>query len=81
MTVRDADCRFPSCDRPHAWCDAHHIVHWADGGATALDNLVLLCRRHHRMVHGSRGFRVVMADGAPRFLRADGTTIDDRGPP
>ena len=81
VIVRDQTCRFPSCDRPHAWCDAHHIVHWADGGTTALDNLVLLCRRHHRLVHGSRGFRVVIADGAPRFLRADGTTIDDRGPP
>ena len=31
--------------------DAHHVKHWADGGETKLDNLVLLCRRHHRLIH------------------------------
>jgi hypothetical protein len=36
VIVRDRTCRFPGCDRPHAWCDAHHVVHWADGGTTAL---------------------------------------------
>jgi hypothetical protein len=44
VIVRDRHCRFPGCDRPHGWCDAHHAVHWADGGRTALPNLVLLCR-------------------------------------
>ncbi|MDQ4020442.1 MAG: HNH endonuclease [Actinomycetota bacterium] len=45
-------CEMPGCDRPAGWCDAHHgPSHWADGGATRIDNLVLLCRRHHRMVH------------------------------
>ncbi|MDQ6848000.1 MAG: HNH endonuclease [Candidatus Dormibacteraeota bacterium] len=53
LRLRDKGCRFPSCDRPPEWTDGHHIKHWADGGATALDNLVLLCRRHHRMVHES----------------------------
>ena len=51
LVVRDRGCRFPRCDRPPDWTDAHHIRHWADGGKTELDNLVLLCRRHHRMVH------------------------------
>src|SRR5687768_18494245 len=36
VIVRDRHCRFPGCGRPHTWCDAHHVVHWADGGATAL---------------------------------------------
>jgi hypothetical protein len=36
VIVRDRVCRFPGCDRPHTWCDAHHVVHWADGGPTAL---------------------------------------------
>jgi len=51
LVTRDGGCAAPGCDRPHRWCDAHHIVHWVDGGHTSLDNLVLLCRRHHRMVH------------------------------
>ena len=58
VIVRDRRCRFPGCDRPHTWCDAHHVVHWADGGSTALQNLLLLCRRHHRMVHDRSGFRL-----------------------
>jgi hypothetical protein len=52
---RDRRCRFPGCEL--RYCDAHHIVHWADGGTTALANLVLLCRRHHRAVH-EEGFRI-----------------------
>jgi 5-methylcytosine-specific restriction endonuclease McrA len=51
---RDRGCRYLGCDRPSSWSDAHHLVHWADGGETRLSNLVLLCRRHHRMVHEGR---------------------------
>jgi hypothetical protein len=51
LVARDKGCRFPGCDCPPAWTDAHHIKHWADGGPRTLDNLVLLCRRHHRLVH------------------------------
>jgi hypothetical protein len=58
---RDGGCRFPGCGL--RFCDAHHIKHWADGGHTRLDNLVLLCRRHHRAVH-EEGFRVEMVKGA-----------------
>ena len=47
---RDGGCRFPGCTE-HRYVDAHHIHHWADGGETALDNLVLLCRFHHRLAH------------------------------
>jgi hypothetical protein len=52
LIIRDRHCQAPGCDRPHRWCDAHHIIHWADGGPTSLDNLTLLCRRHHRAAHG-----------------------------
>ncbi|MGH2654419.1 MAG: DUF222 domain-containing protein [Actinomycetota bacterium] len=82
VIVRDRGCRFPGCDRPHSWCDAHHVVHWADGGPTALANLVLLCRRHHRMVHGRGGFRLELEDGRPAFRRPDGSVLlEDRAPP
>jgi Domain of unknown function (DUF222)/HNH endonuclease len=43
-------CRFPGCERKR-WLNAHHLVHWADGGGTNLDNLVLLCHAHHRLIH------------------------------
>jgi len=51
LTVRDGGCVFPGCDRPPAWCEAHHVRHWLHGGATDPGNLVLLCRAHHRAVH------------------------------
>lgn len=81
VIVRDRHCRFPGCDRPHTWCDAHHVVHWADGGPTALPNLVLLCRRHHRMLHQPGGFRLELEEGRPVFRRPDGSLLEDRAPP
>ena len=51
LAVRDRGCRFPGCDRPVSWTDGHHLRHWARGGETKLRNLVLLCRRHHRLAH------------------------------
>ncbi|HEY2175596.1 MAG TPA: DUF222 domain-containing protein [Mycobacteriales bacterium] len=54
LAVRDGGCRFPGCFRPPPFTDAHHIVSWLHGGATALDNLILLCRFHHRWVHERR---------------------------
>jgi hypothetical protein len=50
LQARDKGCRFPGCTHQY-FIDGHHIKHWADGGETRLDNLVLLCRRHHRLVH------------------------------
>jgi len=81
VVVRDRHCRFPGCDRPHTWCDAHHVVHWADGGDTAVRNLLLLCRRHHRMVHDRGGFRLELLDGQAVFRRGDGSVLEDRAPP
>lgn len=79
VVVRDRGCRFPGCDRPSSWSDAHHVKHWADGGETGLSNLVLLCRPHHRAIH--RGFGVEMIDGGPVFSRPDGSPLEDRAPP
>jgi len=70
LDARDRRCRFPGCTARR--CDAHHIEHWADGGATALDNLVLVCRRHHRLVH-ERGWNVELTEGEATFIRPDGS--------
>lgn len=51
VEVRDRHCRAVGCDRPPAWCDVHHLDHWANGGETKLDRLALLCRIHHIMEH------------------------------
>lgn len=54
LVHRDGGCTWPGCDRPPEWCDAHHVVPWTSGGATAAGNLTLLCRHHHRLVHQGR---------------------------
>ncbi len=51
LKIRDGHCQWPGCERTASFCDGHHVVHWVDGGATNLENMVLLCKRHHRMVH------------------------------
>ena len=51
LNARDGHCRWPGCDRLASWSAAHHVVHWIHGGTTDLDNLILLCHRHHWMVH------------------------------
>ena len=73
LTAQGRRCRFPGCDAYH--CDAHHVRHWADGGATRLDNLVLVCRHHHRAVH-EEGFRVELGDdGEARFFWPGGRPV------
>ncbi len=67
LVIRDKGCTFPNCDRPAAWCDAHHIVHWANGGKSDLTNYVLLCSRHHHDVH-TYGHKITMTpQGRPRY--------------
>jgi hypothetical protein len=61
LGARDGSCRWPACDRPASRCAAHHVVHWIHGGATDLDNLVLLCHRHHWMVHEGN-WQIVQGD-------------------
>ena len=79
LKARDRQCRFPGCRNVRV--DAHHIEHWAHGGATALGNLVLLCRRHHRAVH-EEGFRVTLdATGNVEFFRPDGRPLPEAPAP
>jgi len=67
LALRDGGCSFPGCDRPAAWCDGHHIVSWADGGTSSLDNGVLLCGHHHAVVHRDGWTIQIAADGIPEF--------------
>lgn len=75
----DGRCRYPGCTHRHG-LDAHHVRHWAHGGATRLSNLVLLCRRHHRLVHEG-GVRIERLDDSTlRFVDARGRTIEAAPP-
>ena len=92
LNRRDQGCRFPGCTQIHG-VDAHHIEHWAHGGETNLDNLVCLCRYHHRLVHEG-GFAVERSRGnaevcfrapdgrrlrpVPRSPRGDCARLQDR---
>jgi hypothetical protein len=67
LRQRDGGCAFPGCHRPPTWCDAHHVIAWQDGGPTDLDNLVLLCTRHHRVIHHT-GWEIRMINRIPWFI-------------
>jgi hypothetical protein len=71
LHARDGHCVWPGCDRPPSWSDGHHLVHWTHGGTSDLDNIVLLCHRHHRMVH---------EDNWKIAKTGDGRTVTVRGP-
>lgn len=67
LKARDRGCVWPGCDRPATWTSGHHLVHWAKGGPTDLPNLVLLCHRHHWLVHEG-GWQVARVDGHVRTI-------------
>ena len=71
LEARDRGCRFPGCSHER-WLDAHHVVHWADGGETNLENTLLLCSSHHRLLHEG-GFAIrADANGEWQFQNAKG---------
>lgn len=71
---RDGGCGWSGCDVPAIACQAHHIVWWEHGGPTDIENLVLLCRFHHRLVH-DLGFTITRTDGTITVRRPDGTPV------
>ena len=87
VVCRDQHCAFPGCTRPPMMCHAHHIVHWAAGGETKLENLVLLCGQHHRVIHHTPWqVRINPHDGRPEFLpppktRTPTTRLDPKQTP
>ncbi len=78
LHARDRHCSFPGCNHTR-FLDAHHVKHWSQGGETSLDNLVLLCSRHHRLVHEG-GYEMRRdAHGQWYFRRADGRAVPAMG--
>jgi hypothetical protein len=68
VTVRDRHCRFPSCHRKPQWCDIHHIAGWVESlGETNIDNLIMLCRRHHTLIHNTKWTITRTSDGDSEF--------------
>jgi hypothetical protein len=74
LLVRDGGCVFPGCTQ-RRWVDAHHIVHWLDGGPTDVTNLVMVCNRHHHAVHEG-GYRVALATTGAIWFRPDGEPLN-----
>ncbi|TMB47146.1 MAG: DUF222 domain-containing protein [Chloroflexi bacterium] len=66
LNVRDKGCRWPGCDRPASYASGHHLVHWTRGGPTDLDNLALLCLRHHWLAHEGK-WQLVKTEGGEIF--------------
>ncbi|TMD11797.1 MAG: DUF222 domain-containing protein [Chloroflexi bacterium] len=71
LAVRDGGCRFPTCDRPIDWTQAHHLQHWTQDGETNLENVFLLCGFHHHLTH----------EGGWRLVREDGDSLQAIPPP
>ncbi len=78
LRARDEGCRFPGCTHKY-FIDGHHIRHWADGGETSLDNLVQLCRYHHRLVHEGGFICERHDDGQVLFRDQVGQVIETTG--
>jgi hypothetical protein len=72
LQVRDQECRWPGCNRPATRCTPHHIEHWANGGGTSVGDSLMLCARHHWLVHEG-GWTVAVAE--------DGQVIVAKPPP
>ncbi|GAA4008125.1 HNH endonuclease signature motif containing protein [Allokutzneria multivorans] len=69
LAVRDKGCAFPGCDRPPAWTEAHHVLHWVEHrGPTDLNNMTLLCSHHHHVIHQEDWKIVFGEDGRPDFI-------------
>ena len=67
LAARDGGCMFGDCDRPPSWSEAHHIDHWhEDGGKTDVADGILLCRRHHLLLHNN-GWKIYR-EGAEYWL-------------
>ncbi|TSI17902.1 HNH endonuclease signature motif containing protein [Brevibacterium aurantiacum] len=78
LAARDQGCTFPGCDAPPGWCDAHHIVPWADGGKTDINNLTLACGLHHHLIDKSDWYARMLHDGRPAWIPPLGIDVERR---
>lgn len=76
VRIRDRGCRFPGCSH-RVRIDAHHVEHWANGGPTVSENLISLCRHHHRAVHEGGWSVHLDPDGHATFIGPDGAAVPD----
>ncbi|WP_434964973.1 DUF222 domain-containing protein [Brevibacterium casei] len=67
ITARDKGCTFPGCDAPPGWCEANHVVPWARGGKTTINNLALACSAHHHLLDRSDWEMLMLLDGRPAW--------------
>ena len=72
---RDKHCRWPGCEIPVGWCEAHHVKYWQHGGETSITNGVLLCSRHHHFLHRHPDWRVIWDQTTFRVFRPDQTEV------
>lgn len=68
ITARDKGCTFPGCDAPPGWCEANHVVPWARGGKTEINNLALACSAHHHLLDRSDWEMRMLIDGRPAWI-------------
>lgn len=80
LVVRDRHCRFPGCDRAADWCEGHHVRPWTQGGPTRPSNLVLLCSRHHHLLHRPGWQARLLPDAAFEVIDPRGRVRSTRAP-
>ena len=85
LHARDRHCVWPGCQRAAAWCEEHHLQHWASGGETAADNLALVCHHHHWLLHEGGWQMAMTAEGkvvtiGPQYSPGDWRPPDWRPP-
>ncbi|SMX64753.1 HNH endonuclease signature motif containing protein [Brevibacterium antiquum] len=78
LAARDQGCTFPGCDAPPGWCDAHHIVPWADDGKTDINNLTLACGLHHHLIDRSDWYARMLHDGRPAWIPPPSIDVERR---
>jgi hypothetical protein len=81
LIIRDHHCRFPGCDRPPDWCDAHHVRWVTHGGPTCPENLALQCSRHHHLLHSPGWDAKLLPDATLVITTPHGRTLHSQPPP